>query len=302
MSLSKIDLITVLGPTASGKTALAVKIARQLNSGVISADSRQVYRGMDTGTGKDLFEYGEIKYHLIDIIDVKTDYSVFDFRSGFDTIFRDYKAVNKTPVLCGGTGLYLSSVLQDYKMAKLEDNQQEREQLNSLSSELLKEKLFELNEQLHNTTDLLSKERTIQAILTAEANKKNPYINYIKPVSLTIGIAVEREKVKERIKTRLLYRINNGLIEEVEQLINSGISHERLNYFGLEYRFTAEYLRGELSYDNYIEKLFRAIAGFAKRQMTWFRRMEKQGVNINWIQDGNYDDVKNILFSHGIVS
>jgi tRNA dimethylallyltransferase len=289
-----IDFITVLGPTASGKTNIAAQIARDFDGEIISADSRQVYRGMDIGTGKDLEEFHNysIKYHLIDIATPQEEYNLFRFRKDFYSAFDLIINNKKMPILVGGTGLYLSAILQSYYLPEIEE--QNTDELNALSFDALKKHLISLKPKLHNVTDLKSKNRLIQAILVEQSRKKNE-INSPKFNSLTIGINPDREDTKRRITQRLKQRLSHGMIEEVQELIRSGATHEKLNFFGLEYKYVGQYIEGKLKYNDMFQKLNSAINGFAKRQMTWFRKMEREGVQIDWFPPDSYSLIKSFL-------
>lgn len=293
------NLLAVIGPTACGKTNLAVQLAYQLSGEIVSADSRQVYRELTIGTGKDLHEYvvnnREIPYHLIDTVSVHQDYDVFNFQSDFYRVFQEIQAKNKPVILCGGTGLYLSSILEQYRMQKVDFNSERSKELLAMPLDNLISILKSLRPQLHNTTDSTEKDRAVKAILIAEAEqaagspKQLPQI-----VPLVICLAPPREVVKERITRRLLQRLESGMIEEVEQLLAHGISNERLQYFGLEYRYVGNYLCNIISYQEMVEQLNRAIHNFAKRQMTWLRRMEKHGVQMQWLESVNHETVSRI--------
>ena len=291
------DLITILGPTASGKTSIAAQLANDFNGEIISADSRQVYRGMDIGTGKDLieFEKNNVKYHLIDIAEPSEEYNLFRFTKDFQAAFESIKSKNKLPILVGGTGMYISAILQSYYLPELDD-ESEAEKLKSLTISKLKEKLIELKPKLHNVTDLKSKERLVKAILVEKSKEKvNPSFTNLR--SLNIGISSKRDETKRRITERLKQRLKAGMIEEVEKLMQKGISLEKLNYFGLEYKFVSQYIDGKLNYNDMFQKLNSAIHNFAKRQMTWFRKMEREGVEINWFPP-DYTAIKNFVSSH----
>ncbi|HED07798.1 MAG TPA: tRNA (adenosine(37)-N6)-dimethylallyltransferase MiaA, partial [Ignavibacteria bacterium] len=281
------NLITILGPTAVGKTNLGVKLANKFNGEIISADSRQVYKGMNIGTGKDLNEYRinktKIQYHLIDIIKPEDEFNLFEFIKHFNSAFTEIRDRNKTPIMVGGTGLYVSSILQKYNLSKTDFNDGYIEQLKKMSTEKLVSILKKLNSKLHNTTDLLDRERIIKAIAVEKSKLKNEKITS-NVNSFNIGIFLSRDKIKEKIKLRLKHRLENGMIEEVECLMKSGITYNRLMLFGLEYKFIAMYLKGELNYNDMFQKLNSAINSFAKRQMTWFRKMEREGCVINWIE------------------
>jgi len=291
------DLITIIGPTASGKTSIAAQLANDFNGEIISADSRQVYRGMDIGTGKDLIEFqkNDIRYHLIDIVEPYEEYNLFCFTKDFQSAFEKIKSNGKLPILVGGTGLYISAILQSYYLPEIDDDI-ELKMLNRLTFAQLKETLIKLKPKLHNVTDLKSKNRLIKAILIERAREKaNPSISNLQ--SLNIGINSEREETKRRITERLKQRLTEGMIEEVEKLMQNGISSEKLNYFGLEYKFVSQYIDGKLNYNDMFQKLNSAIHNFAKRQMTWFRKMEREGVEINWFPP-NFTAIKNFVTSH----
>ena len=290
------DLVTILGPTATGKTQIAAQLASEFNGEIISADSRQVYRGMDIGTGKDLEEYENrnIPFHLIDIVDPTEEYNLFRFRNDFIKAHREIKNRNKLPFLVGGTGMYLSSVLQNYHLPKIEYSENEYESLKILPVDELKEILLNLNQKLHNTTDLVHKERIINAILVEKAHQESEAVG--KKISpLNIGIKSDREEIKKRITKRLKKRFDEGMIEEVKNLLSSGITHDKLKFFGLEYKYISLYLETEIDYEQMFGELNRAIHKFAKRQMTWFRKMEREGVEINWFDAMDYTKVKNFV-------
>ncbi len=292
------NLITILGPTAVGKTNLGVKLANKFNGEIISADSRQVYKGMNIGTGKDLNEYRinktKIQYHLIDIIKPEDEFNLFEFIKHFNSAFTDIRDRNKTPIMVGGTGLYVSSILQKYNLSKTDFNDGYIEQLKKMSTEKLVSLLKKLNSKLHNTTDLLDRERIIKAIAVEKSKLKNEKITS-NVNSFNIGIFLSRDKIKEKIKLRLKHRLENGMIEEVECLMKSGITYNRLMLFGLEYKFIAMYLKGELNYNDMFQKLNSAINSFAKRQMTWFRKMEREGCVINWIEGNDYAKAEELI-------
>ena len=299
------NLITILGPTATGKTKLAASLAYELNGEIISADSRQVYKGMDIGTGKDLADYiiegNKVPYHLIDIIEPAEEFNLFLFKQFFYKSFNSIIVRNKIPFLAGGTGLYLSSVIQNYDLKKADFNPDRINELNTFDIDSLKNILLRLNSKLHNTTDLLSKDRIIKAILIAESNEELQN-EVIKIHSLNIGIMPSREIIKKRITDRLKYRLQNGMIEEVKNLVDIGISYEKLNFFGLEYKFVGLHLKGELNYNDMFQKLNSAIYGFAKRQITWFKKMENEGVRINWIDEPDIDKAKIIILQNEYIS
>ena len=295
------NLITVLGPTACGKTRLAAALADYYEGEIISADSRQVYKRMNIGTGKDLQEFlvngREVPYHLIDVVEPEEEFNLYLFKEHFSKAFRSIIAKQKTPFLTGGTGLYLSAVLQKYHLAKTDFTSTRRDELENLSDEKLLGLLRFLNPNLHNTTDILNKERLIKAILVAEADPVEEEDKSVPVSSFTIGIQPERKIVKERISERLKHRLQNGMIEEVEQLVAEGITFEKLNFFGLEYRYIGLYLQKELTYNDMFQKLRSAIHQFAKRQMTWFRKMEREGVIINWLPEADFEGAKKLIES-----
>jgi len=279
------NLLVILGPTASGKTRLAVAAARALNGEIISADSRQVFRRMDIGSGKDLEEYGEIPYHLIDILDPGEEFSVFDFQRRFIEAFSLVTYRGRLPVLAGGTGLYLDSVLRGYRMVTAPENPELRRELEEFSLEQLRGRLLALVPEQHNTTELLQRERLIRAIeiaLHQEASAELVALPSLRP--LVFGIRIEREVVRRRITERLKSRLNGGMIDEVRRLLADGVPPARLDSYGLEYRFVSRYLSGELNRNDMFQKLNSAIHDFAKRQDTWFRKMERHGLQIIWLE------------------
>lgn len=284
------NAVVILGATATGKTAYAVQVAKENSGEIISVDSRQVYQNLDLGTGKDLFEYGDVPYHLIDICTLEKEYNVFDFQNDAYAAFRDITGRGKLPIFAGGTGLYLDALIREYNLIPVPENTELRTELHDKTLEELQHILFLLKAEVHNKTDLEQRERLVRAIEIAEYNKKNPDAALrlvknrpdIRPYS--IGLQFPREILRERIRARLLQRIADGMIEEVEALHTGGTSWERLESLGLEYKFTAMYLQKKIeTKSEYIASLFRAICQFAKRQETWFRRMEKKGVTIHWV-------------------
>lgn len=297
--LTNFNLITLLGPTATGKTKLAAFLAKELNGEIISADSRQVYKFMDVGTGKDLSDYIvdniNVPYHLINITEPTEEYNLYRFKSDFYQAFEKIKAAQKLPFLVGGTGMYLSAILQNYKLRKADLSQNRIEELENYSDEKLRKILRRIKPKQHNITDLITKERIIKAILIEEANQFEN-IQSINPISsLNIGIKLERNEIKRRITDRLKKRLDEGMIDEIKNLLDMGISHNKLSFFGLEYKFISQYLRGELNYNDMYQKLNSAIHSFAKRQMTWFRKMERDGVNINWFDGKDYHAVLSFI-------
>lgn len=283
--MNSFNLLTILGPTASGKTRLAVALARELDGEIISADSRQVFRRMDIGTGKDLQEYGEVPYHLIDILEPGGEFSVFAFQRLFLEAFGEITERGRLPVLCGGTGLYLDAALRGYRLVEVPEDVELRARLAEKSDAELAEMLLELRPEQHNSTDLLERGRTIRAIEIArhEAHHRSDPEPFPEIRPLVIGIRRERAELRRRITDRLRQRLEVGMIEEVERLHDEGIPWERLDYYGLEYRFVGAYLRGEINRNDLFQKLNSAIHDFAKRQETWFRRMERHGVTIHWV-------------------
>ncbi|WP_300227422.1 tRNA (adenosine(37)-N6)-dimethylallyltransferase MiaA [uncultured Bacteroides sp.] len=282
------DFITILGPTASGKTVLAVSLAKAIDAEIISGDSRQVYRGMDLGTGKDLDDYVvdgyHVPYHLIDIVDPGYKYNVFEFQRDFLNAFEDIRNRDKKVILCGGTGMYIESVLKGYRLIPVPENKELRESLSSKSLDELTD-ILSRYKKLHNSTDVDTVKRAIRAIEIEEYYLSNdvderPFPNYN---SLIIGVDISRELRREKISRRLRQRLDEGMVDEVRRLLDSGISAEDLIYYGLEYKYLTLYVTGELSYDDMCSQLEIAIHQFAKRQMTWFRGMERRGISISWI-------------------
>jgi len=281
-------MITILGPTASGKTALAAHLAYVLDGEVISADSRQVYRGMSIGTGKDLSEYRvngkKVPYHLIDIVDPGYEYNIFEFQQDFLKAYSDIISRGKLPVLCGGSGMYLESVLRKYRLKKTEPGLKTHEVLSQKTDKELKDLLLSLKTP-HNTTDLLDRSRMIRAILIGMApdEKTGEDVFPEQMPSLIFGIHWERALLRERITNRLQTRLEQGMIEEVRELLDMGLTPDQLKFYGLEYRYITLYLEKKLDYNEMFRLLNIAIHHFAKRQMTWFRKMEKSGLTIHWI-------------------
>lgn len=302
MSEALYNLIVILGPTASGKTKLAARLAAWLGSEIISADSRQVYRGMDIGTGKDLGDYvidgKKIPYHLIDIVDPEHDFSVFEYQRCFYRCFEEISSRGVIPIMVGGTGLYIEAVVKGYKMLEVPEDPRLREELQNVDMNTLRQTLLALNPSVHNTTDLLDRRRLIRAIEIAMYSKSRGVEGTISMPAirpLVIGIRWDRNVLRERITHRLRERLKAGLVEEVQRLHESGIGWDRLAYFGLEYRYVGLYLQGVLRYERMCETLNTRIHQFAKRQETWFRRMERQGITIHWIEGDNVDEAKRII-------
>lgn len=292
-------MITILGPTASGKTPLAAHLAYRLGGEIISADSRQVYRRMDIGTGKDLKDYyvdgsengnGKwIPYHLIDICEPGTKYNLFQYQQDFFDVYQDIQSREVQPILCGGTGLYIEAVLKGYKLSPVPQNQELRDRLEDKSLAELTQMLVELKARngsnMHNKTDVDSCQRAIRAIEIETYNLEHPMPQReLPPVdSLIVGVSIDRDLRREKITRRLKSRLEEGMVDEVKSLLNSGIPAENLLYYGLEYKFLTEYVLGKLSFDEMFSQLEIAIHQFAKRQMTWFRGMERRGFIIHWI-------------------
>jgi len=301
------DLLTILGPTATGKTQLAVQLAHKLGGEIISADSRQVYRGMDIGTGKDLTEYNlnrkSIPYHLIDVVDPIEEYNVAQFQKDFQKVSTDIRKREKLPILCGGTGFYVKAVLLDFQLSKTEPNKQLRQKLENWKLEDLINELETISPGASANTPVDTRRRVIRAIEVAKNRRQNigdrdheiqnPKSKIQNPIIL--GVNYPREVIRKRITTRLHERLNSGMIEEVELLLKNGVTHERLDSFGLEYRFISHYLQGQLSRDEMAEKLNTAIHQFAKKQMTFFRNMEKNGIKIHWIPEGDFETALGII-------
>ena len=284
----KYDLITILGPTASGKTSLATALADKLGTEIISGDSRQVYRRMDLGTGKDLADYTiegrSVPYHLIDIVEPGYKYNVFEYQRDFLKAYESIVAKDKLPVLCGGTGMYIESVLKGYRLLPVPENPELRASLEGKSLEELT-RILEGYKKLHNSTDVDTAKRAIRAIEIEEYYKQQPleYREFPSLKSLIIGVDIDRELRREKITRRLEQRLDEGMVDEVRGLLAEGISAENLIYYGLEYKFLTQYAIGELTYEEMFHQLETAIHQFAKRQMTWFRGMERRGFVIHWL-------------------
>ena len=300
-------MITILGPTASGKTPVAAHLAAMIGGEIISADSRQVYRRMDLGTGKDLEDYGGVPYHLIDICEPGTKYNLFQYQQDFFDAYQDIESRGAVPILCGGTGLYIEAVLKGYQLSPVPQNQALRDSLEGKSLDELTAMLEELKAKtgsnMHNKTDVDSCQRAIRAIEIETAvleyrgcegtgvhGRENT--NLVPPIprttvppidSLIIGIDIDRELRREKISRRLKARLDEGMVDEVRHLLDEGIAPEDLIYYGLEYKFLTEYVTGQIAYDEMFTRLEIAIHQFAKRQMTWFRGMERRGFTIHWI-------------------
>ncbi len=301
----KYNLLVITGATAGGKTSLAARLALELDGEILSADSRQVYRGMDIGTGKDLDDYTidgkNIPYHLIDIAEAGEKYNLFRYQKDFFDAYNDILSRNKFPVMCGGTGLYIDAIVSNYNLVEVPENKELRKQLEQKSMDELVEMLKNLKPKLHNKTDIDTKKRVIRAIEIELFIKENPaaQTNYPKINALIFGVKYDRQAQRKRITERLHARLEQGMIQEVQTLLDKGISPEDLIYYGLEYKFITLYLTGEIDYDAMVAKLNTAIHKFAKRQMTWFRHMERKGVKIHWIDghlplDKKLDIIKSI--------
>ena len=282
-------MITILGPTASGKTPVAAHLAARIGGEIISADSRQVYRRMDLGTGKDLADYGDVPYHLIDICEPGTKYNLFQYQQDFFDAYQDIQSRGVVPILCGGTGLYIEAVLKGYKLSPVPQNPELRQQLEGKTLDELTQMLTVLKAKtgsnMHNKTDVDSCQRAIRAIEIETYNLENPVPRReLPPVdSLIIGVNIDREARREKITRRLKARLEEGMIDEVKRLLDEGIPADDLIYYGLEYKFVTEYIIGKTTYDEMFTLLEIAIHQFAKRQMTWFRGMERRGFTIHWI-------------------
>lgn len=298
------NLVIILGATASGKTRLAVRLADELNGEIISADSRQVYKGMDIGTGKDVKEYiinaHNIPYHLIDIISAEQEFNLFEFQIGFYEIYANLIQRNVLPILVGGTGLYLESIIQNYQLPPAPPDQELRKDLQTKSVLELQKNLLVLKSNLHNKTDIEDKDRLIRAIEIERARLRQSAEILNRPImdAAVFGIHWERSLLRQRITARLRQRLEEGMIEEVKTLQISGLSWARLDSFGLEYRYVSQYLQGKFSYTEMFEKLNTSIHQFAKRQETWFRRMERKGTIIHWINGDDYDLLKGSVIKY----
>ena len=284
----KYDLITILGPTASGKTSIAAALALKMNTEIISGDSRQIYRRMDIGTGKDLADYSiggkQIPYHLIDIVEPGYKYNVFEYQRDFLKAYNDIKSRQLLPILCGGTGMYIESVLKGYRLLPVPENKELRTRLEGKSLTELTD-LLKQYKTLHNTTDVDTAKRAIRAIEIEEYYLRQDVSerSFPKISSLIIGVDIDRELRREKISRRLKQRLDEGMVDEIKALIDGGIAPEDLIYYGLEYKFVTQYVIGELTFDEMYHQLETAIHQFAKRQMTWFRGMERRGFHIHWL-------------------
>lgn len=286
--MSDIDLIAIIGPTASGKTSLATALAYDLDSEIISGDSRQVYRGMDIGTGKDLEDYvvegRQIPYHLIDIVESGYKYNVFEYQRDFLKAYEDICRRGKLPILCGGTGMYVESVLKGYRLLPVSENPALRERLSGKSLDELTA-ILSTYKKLHNSTDVDTVKRAVRAIEIEEYYRQTPVQEREFPhlKSLIIGVSIDRDLRRKKISERLRERLDAGMVEEVRGLLDRGIAPEDLIYYGLEYKYLTLYVTGQMTHAEMVHDLEIAIHQFAKRQMTWFRGMERRGFNIHWI-------------------
>lgn len=300
------DLLAIVGPTASGKTGRAVDLARALSGEIISGDSRQVYSGMDLGTGKDLDEYGDVPYHLIDLLPAGEKYNLYAYLRDYNKAVNDIKTRGKFPILCGGTGLYVESALTGMKLPEVPENRELRESLQGKSLDELAEILASMKT-LHNVTDIDTEKRAVRAIeiqtyyiqhpeeAPLESSMREPSSKF-----LVVGVDIDREQRRKRISQRLIKRLDDGMVDEVKSLIDSGVDPENLIYYGLEYKYLTLYVTGKISYDQMVRELEIAIHQFAKRQMTWFRGMERRGIPIHWLpydmsRDEFIDQVKLLL-------
>lgn len=292
------NLIVILGPNASGKTRMAARLAKDLGTEIISADSRQVYRGMDIGTGKDLTDYVidgvRVPHHLIDIVDPDHEFSVYEFQRRFLDCFSEIAARGKVPILAGGTGLYIESVLRRFRLLPVPEDPDLRRGFGGIGMDELARQLLDLNPRIHNTTDLGSRERVIRAIEIARYTRDHPDATVAMPEirPLVFGISRDRKALRERITERLKRRLEEGMIEEVGRLHDAGLTWEALERFGLEYRYVSRYLRKEISREEMFNTLNIRIRQFAKRQETWFRGMGKRGIDVIWISGDDYEDLR----------
>ncbi len=294
------NMIVVIGPTATGKTRLGVSLARKLGGEIISADSRQVYRGLDIGTGKDLEEYGrgthKVAVHLIDVVDPMEVYNLYMFQRQCSEVIRRLWAKNTLPVMVGGTGLYVESILLRYDLRDAPDDPELKKELDRLSMDELVSRLVRIKPKLHNTTDLVDREHLVRAIEIATHFPSQSPPDLPQVDALVLGTGFSREEVYSRIGVRLRQRLEQGLVEEVQGLVQHGVTWERLDDLGLEYRYVALYLRGEIkTLDDLHDKLWQAIRRFARRQMAWFRRMERRGVEIHWLAGADVDQALELI-------
>lgn len=299
-------MVIILGPTASGKTSLSVKLAYDFNGEIISADSRQIYKGMDIGTGKDLDDYiinnKQIRYHLIDIIKPDINYSVYQFKKDYAQAYQRIIKKDKTPLLCGGTGLYIESVILNYQIMSAPPDPVLRKRLEGYSLSELIHELRNHNSSVFNPEYHTSKRRLIRSIEILLYNNNHSINMNMQNIpsnkTCVIGIKIDRKNNLDLINKRLIFRLENGMVEEVDNLLNNGLSFERLHYFGLEYKFIGQFLKKKIVYNEMVDKLNIAINQFSKRQMTFFRRMEKRGIKIHWRKVDNYSEIKSLIDKH----
>lgn len=310
----KYNSLVLLGPTAVGKTSLGVRLADEFGLEIISADSRQVYKGLDLGSGKDIAEYNynghQIPYHVIDVTDLNTEYNLFNFTKDFYRAFEDISERKIVPFTVGGTGMYLDSFIRKYELVEVPENPELRKKMEDMTLEELDQMLLKLKPDLHNRTDLALRDRVVKAIEIAtymqspeyEKNKEELLTRQeVKP--LVLGTTIDRTILRENIKKRLVDRLDEGMIEEVEALHNQGFSYERMERLGLEYKFVSEFLEGKIkTKDEMVQGLYTAICQFAKRQETWFRGMERKGVDIHWLtkeadQNKKFEDAFKIIYA-----
>ena len=288
MDGAKFDMVTILGPTASGKTEVAVNLALKIKGEIISADSRQIYREMNLGTGKDLEEYQvngvDVPYHLIDIAEAGYQYNVFEYQRDFLKVYQSFKGKGSFPVMCGGSGMYLEAILKGYRLIQVPVNEERRSELQLLSLDELTQ-ILKRYKSINNTSDTENKKRAIRAIEIEEFCLVHPETDLSFPAinSLIVGVKYDRDSRRKRITARLKQRLDNGMIDEVKNLIDKGLKPDDLTYYGLEYKYLTLYITGKLTYNEMFEGLNTAIHQFAKRQMTWFRKMERDGFEIKWL-------------------
>lgn len=288
MDVAKFDMVTILGPTASGKTEVAVNLALKIKGEIISADSRQIYREMNLGTGKDLEEYQvngvDVPYHLIDIAEAGYQYNVFEYQRDFLKVYQSVKGKGTFPVMCGGSGMYLEAILKGYRLIQVPVNEERRSELQLLSLDELTE-ILKRYKSINNTSDTENKKRAIRAIEIEEYCLVHPETDLSFPEinSLIVGVKYDRDSRRKRITARLKQRLDNGMIDEVKKLIDKGLKPDDLTYYGLEYKYLTLFITGKLTYNEMFEGLNTAIHQFAKRQMTWFRKMERDGFEIKWL-------------------
>ena len=288
MDVAKFDMVTILGPTASGKTEVAVNLALKIKGEIISADSRQIYREMNLGTGKDLEEYQvngvDVPYHLIDIAEAGYQYNVFEYQRDFLKVYQSVKGKGTFPVMCGGSGMYLEAILKGYRLIQVPVNEERRSELQLLSLDELTE-ILKRYKSINNTSDTENKKRALRAIEIEEYCLAHPETDLSFPEihSLIVGVKYDRDSRRKRITARLKQRLDNGMIDEVKNLIDKGLKPDDLTYYGLEYKYLTLFITGKLTYNEMFEGLNTAIHQFAKRQMTWFRKMERDGFEIKWL-------------------